>query len=303
LLDQGVTKAYVTALLASTDARILTESAGYMRHEREIAEARLKAGDIAESDLKQIQVATGQYELQAKSAEAAAVQARIALEVLLGVNRPKGDSQLIDSFDEIPLEPPAASPSETTAARPDVIAAETDLRAAKESLKLQRAVRIPDPTFSVGYEHDPPGGGPPVDTVNFGVSFPLPIWNRNRGNISAAQAALDQSGFALEKIRAQAASDLSDSETAYREASERMQRYREQIRPQSAAARASVAYKYEKGGATLVDLLEAERTDNDVRIATAQALADTASAAASLAAARAAVSETELNSTKWQYSK
>lgn len=302
-LDQGVTKAYVAAVLAGANARILTESAGYMRHEREIAEARLKAGDIAESDLKQIQVATGQYELQAKSAEAAAIQARIALEVLLGVNRPKGESQLTDSLDEIHLEPPSASPLETTAARPDVLAAETDLRAAKQNLKLQKAMRIPDPTFSVGYEHEPPGGGPPVDTVNLGVSFPLPIWNRNRGNISAAQAALDQSSFALEKIRAQAASDLSDAETAYREASKRLQRYREQIRPQSAAARASVAYKYEKGGATLVDLLEAERTDNDVRIATAQALADTAGAAASLAAARAAVSETELNSAKWQSSK
>src|SRR5260370_1404801 len=122
-----------------------------MRHEREIAEARFKAGDIAESDLKQIQVATGQFELQAKSAEAAAVQARIALEILLGFNRPKGASQLTDSLDHLHVEPPAASLSDTTAARPDVLAAESDLRAAMENLKLQKAVRIPDPTFSVGY--------------------------------------------------------------------------------------------------------------------------------------------------------
>jgi hypothetical protein len=45
-------------------------------------------------------------------------------------------------------------------------------------------------------------------------------------------------------------------------------------------------------------LLDAERTDNDVRLATVQAMADTASAAADLTAARAVLPETELNSVK-----
>jgi outer membrane protein TolC len=65
LLDQGVTKAYVAALLANENARILCQSAAYMQHEQGIGETRFKAGDIAESDLKQIQVAAGQYILQA----------------------------------------------------------------------------------------------------------------------------------------------------------------------------------------------------------------------------------------------
>jgi outer membrane protein TolC len=134
-LDQGVTKAYVAALLADENERVLHESAGYMRHQQKIAELRFKAGDLAESDLKQIQVAAEQY----------------------------------------------------------------------------------------------------------------------------------------------------------------VKRYQEQIRPQSASARASVVFKFEKGGATLVDLLEAERTDNDVRLATAQAMADTASTAADLTAARTSLTETELN--------
>jgi outer membrane protein TolC len=49
--------------------------------------------------------------------------------------------------------------------------------------------------------------------------------------------------------------------------------------------RESVAFAYEKGGSSLVDLLEAERADNDARLATAQALSDTASAVADLQAA------------------
>jgi cobalt-zinc-cadmium efflux system outer membrane protein len=134
-----------------------------------------------------------------------------------------------------------------------------------------------------------------VDTIGLGVSFPLPIWNQNKGAIDAARAQVEQSRLALAKLRAQMTGDLVNAQSAYDEASSRFHRYREQIRPQSASARESVRFKFDQGGATLVDLLEAERTDNDVRLATAQAMADTASTAADLAAARTTLTESELD--------
>ena len=294
-LDQGVTKAYVAALLADENERVLHDSAGYMRHELEIAEERFKAGDLAESDLKQIQVSAEQYVLQEAAAKAAAVQARTAVEILLGISRPKGVWQPADSLEQISGSSPSESNSRTNALRPDVLAAKTDLQTAEENLKLAKAMRIPDPTFSVGYEHNPPGGGPPVDTVNIGMSFPLPLWNQNKGAINAARAAVEQSRLAFAKLQAQMTSDVINAEAAFDEASSRLKRYHEQIRPQSASARESVVFKFEKGGATLVDLLEAQRTDNDVRLATAQAMADTASTAADLTAAKTTLTETELN--------
>ena len=298
LLDQGLTKAYVTALLANENARILRESAGYMEHEQEIAETRFQAGDLAESDLKQIQVAAGQYVLQANAAETAAVQSRIAVEILLGDHAPRGDWQATDSLEQISGEISPASEIKTNALRPDVLAAETDLRAANAYLKLQKASRIPDPTIALQFEHNPPGGGPAEDTVGIGISFPLPIWNQNKGNIDTAKAGVEQSRLALEKLRAQSSASLANAEVSFHEASARLQRYRAEIRPRSASARASVIFKFEKGGASLVDLLQAERTDNDVRIATAQAMADTASTSADLFAAKTALTETELSAVK-----
>ena len=46
-----------------------------------------------------------------------------------------------------------------------------------------------------------------------------------------------------------------------------------------------MAYAYQKGGASLLDLLVAERNDNDVRLAAAQAASDTAATAAAFKAA------------------
>jgi cobalt-zinc-cadmium efflux system outer membrane protein len=298
-LDQGVTKAYIAALLAGENARILSESARLLLHEAEIAQARFKAGDISESDKKQIEINAEQFELQAKSAEAAAIQARIAVEILMGVSQPKGSWLAAGSLDELvqaPL-PPVQEPA-SDAARPDVLAAEADLRGAKANLQLQRAIRIPDPTVLIEYQHQPPGGGPPVDTLGIGVSFPLPLWNLNGGNIKAAQASVDQFAFAVGKIRTQRAADMANAESEYNEAHARWLKYRDQTAPKSTQVRESVAFAYEKGGASLVDLLDAERTDNDVRLATVQAMSDTANAIADLVAARNVLPQRELAARK-----
>ncbi len=294
-LEQGVTKAYIAAVLAESNARILGESSAYLAREAQIAKARLNAGDISDSDKKQIEINAEQFDLQAQSAQAAAAQARIQVEVLMGERQPRGHWTPVDSLADLAKTQVAEAQAQAGAARADVLAAEADLKKSMADLMLQRAMRIPDPTFSLLYQHDPlPPGPPPPDTFGIGVSFPLPIWNRNGGNIKAAQAARDQFDAALGKVRGQAAADISNAQVEYKEARERMQRYQGQIGPQASQVRQSVSFAYEKGGASLVDLLDAQRTDNDVRLATAQAMADTASAEADLTGATAVLTESQL---------
>jgi len=298
-LYQGVTKAYIAALLAEESVGILNESSHLLRHEADIAGSRFKAGDISDSDKKQIEINAEQYALQAKSAEASAVQARIGVEILMGVARPTGNWVSAGSLDElvqVPV-PPVQEPT-PEAARPDVLAAEADLRSAKANLQLQKAIRIPDPTLLLEYQHQPPNSGPPVDTLGIGVSFPLPLWNLNGGNIKAAQASVDQSALAAGKVKTQMEADVANAESEFGEAHARWLSYRDQTAPKSTKVRESVAFAYEKGGASLVDLLDAERTDNDIRLATIQAISDTANAISDLIAARTVLSQRELEARK-----
>jgi cobalt-zinc-cadmium efflux system outer membrane protein len=298
-LDQGVTKAYVAALLAGYNEQVLTESARFMKREEDIAQSRFAAGDLSDSDLKQIQIGAEQFQLQEATAHAAAIQARIQVEILMGVRQPKGDWSPTDTLEQMDAVIPPPPQATAGAARPDVLAAEADLRGSRFNLKLQRAMRIPDPTVFVQYQHDPlPPGPPPADTFGLGVSFPLPLWNLNGGNIRAAEAAVEQFDLALGKVKAQNASDVANAQVEYREAYDRLQRYQTLIVPQSAKSRGAVAFAFEKGSASLVDLLEAERTDNTVRMAMAQAQSDTASAVADVLAAQNVLSETELESNR-----
>jgi len=283
LLDQGVTQAYVGVLLAERNHDVLADSATSLRQEARIAGVRQRAGDISLADQNQIEIAAERLELDAAGAEAGARKTRVALEVLLGEKEPRGEIKLADSLDSLGnVSTEARNTPSATFSRPDLVAAEAARAQAEADLRLQKAVRIPDPTFLAQYEHEPPDQ---PNTVGFGVSFPLPLWNRNGGNLAAARAVLQQTTTNAEKVRAQVMADIAVARMSYSAAVTRWQRYRDELTPKSRQVRDSVSLAYEKGGAALLDLLAAQRNDNEVRLATTQAAADAANAAANLRAA------------------
>jgi cobalt-zinc-cadmium efflux system outer membrane protein len=285
LLDLGVSKAYIAALLAEANSRILNDTAQSLRKESNISADRLKAGDMSESDRTQIEIAAARAELDARTAETNALSARVAVEVLLGSRHPTGTWHPADSLEKLAGSDFSFAGKNRAdgVPRPDLAAVEAALRKAEEDLRLQKAMRIPDPTFLVQYEHEPPDQ---PNTIGIGISIPLPLWNSNKGNIRAAEATRDQAATQIGKVQGQIASDLVTALNGQHEALARWKHYREEVRPKSARVLEILSYSYKKGGVPLVSLLQASRDDNDVRLATAQAMSDSANAAATLAAAR-----------------
>src|SRR5689334_17719803 len=156
-LDAGVTQAYVTVLLAEQKRQILTDSAASLRKEAGIAEARQHAGEISLADKSQIEIAAERLELDATSAEAEARNARIALEAVLGVKQPDGTLRLSDRLEPLAeIRPGETNLQAALARRPDIRAAESARGKAEADMRLQKAMRIPDPTFLGQYEHEPP---------------------------------------------------------------------------------------------------------------------------------------------------
>lgn len=282
LLLQGVTQAYAAALAALKQADVLADSAAKLRREADIAAHRLRAGDMSASDKAQLEIAADQDELGAESERAVAKTAVVTLEILLGEPSPSGSTALADTLDDWVRRIPPDLEQAPIGSRPDIAAAEASLSQADANVRLQMRQRIPDVTASVQYERNPPAQ---PDTVGVGLSLPLPIWDRFDGEILAAKAAREQSQAQLDKVRIQAAADVAAARVAYHEASQRARRYEESLAPKSAEVLRSVSYAFERGGAALLDLLEAERNDNAIRVACVQAKADAASTAAMLAAA------------------
>lgn len=283
----AVTRAYVAARVAETGARIQRDSAASLRREADIAGTRLRAGDISVAEKQQIEIAADRLELDAARAEADARAARVQLQVLLGVPKPDGVVELSDTLESLAARPPEGGGAAPPAGlRPDVAAAEADVRRAEADYRLAKANRVPDPTFLVQYEREPPDQ---ANTLGFGVSLPLPLWNRNQGAIAAADAARRQARIHADQAAAQVAAELAMAIQGHEAAWKRREHFVHEVLPKSTAVRESITLAYERGGASLLDLLTAQRNDNEVRLAEAQATADAAIARAALDAARSIV--------------
>jgi len=88
-LDLGITRGYVTVAQAEENVRVLRQSAATLREEVRIAEVRHKAGEISTADRSQIEITADRFELEAKTAESSAAQARVAKQRPLIIMTPK----------------------------------------------------------------------------------------------------------------------------------------------------------------------------------------------------------------------
>ena len=280
-LRAAVVKAYASAALVEANARIDRQSAGYLREEARIADERWRTGDISRSDRDQIEIAASELELKARSSEFAAKAQRIALELLLGLEEPRGETAIADSI-EFLAERATTFVPRVAPERADLLAARAELTRAEAALRERRAERLPELSLVAQFEHAPPDR---PNTVGAGLALPLPLWNRNAGEIAAAQAARDQAERDVRRIEAGVTSDIAQAQAAYEESVTRWTQYRDALRSRSDEIRRSVSLAYEKGGASLVDLLAAQRNDNDIRLEAIQAASDAVTAAAALEAA------------------
>jgi outer membrane protein, heavy metal efflux system len=280
-LELAVARAYVAALVAESSADVLEQSSKSLREEAAIASRRFAAGEISASDKTQIEMAAERFHLDARTAELASISARAGLQLLLGSTNADGSIRLTESLETLSRADPISAAGATP--RPDVVAAQADGRRAEADVRLQKAQRIPDPTVLVQVEHAPPDS---PFSVGVGVSFPLPIWNQNGGAIHLAEANASQARTALDRVTAQAHAEVLAARRDLEDARVRNRTYEENLCPKSAEIRKTIAYAYQKGGASLLDLLAAERNDNDVRLAAVKAAADVATAAAALRAAQ-----------------
>lgn len=74
--------------------------------------------------------------------------------------------------------------------RPDYLAKQKEIEANELNLKWQKSLSIPDITLGANYDQR---SGAFQKETNLTLDIPLPLWNKNKGNIKYAQNILDQS--------------------------------------------------------------------------------------------------------------
>lgn len=244
---------------------------------------RAEKGDISETDLLRIQTQRLSFENDMADARLALKTAKIALRHAVSPERVPEEFDVAGTlaFHGFPRMSRAEMRNRAVANRPDVLAASQGIQKAEADLTLQHAKAYPDIQPQVGVNETHDNG----NYVSLGATIQLPIFDRNQGEIARASAGIDRAQKLYEAARAQVIADVDASYVAARIAYDRYVMIRDTYLPKARGAREGVEIAYRKGGASLIDYLDAERTYRDTSKSSISALSDYASSLAQLEAA------------------
>jgi cobalt-zinc-cadmium efflux system outer membrane protein len=265
----NVGQQFVSVLLAESTLQFALKDFQSFQQTVEISEAQFKAGYIGEGDYLKIKLQLLQFQTDVSSARLAKIQALVGLRELLGYNAVPADYDVIGDLAYQPLK---ANMEDLQARalrdRPDFRAAELGITAAQSQIRLAKANAKVDVNGTFDFTHV---SG--ENTVSIFANFELPFFNRNQGEIARTGYALTQA-----QEQQQAASDtvLSDVSIAYeavKSNDEVVQLYTSGYLKQAQDSLEISEYAYKRGAASLLDFLDAERSNRSVQLAYRQALA------------------------------
>jgi cobalt-zinc-cadmium efflux system outer membrane protein len=248
---------------------------------RDLVKTRFRLGSVSEADVARAESAKLEADQAVDAAYGDLLNQQANMAFLLGVRGtvPNYDveSHVLD-YRELPVLAEYASSGLLQMAqrnRPDLKAAEYQEQQARTSLDLARRQRFPDIALSVAYTQlgDGQNASQP-SSISVGVSAPLPLFYQNQGEIAKANANIQTQIIQRTKLNAQISSDVAASWAGFTTARRRVLRMQDELLHQVDYALKLVAIQYEKGAATLLELLDARRTFISVNLEYRQNLSD-----------------------------
>lgn len=183
-----------------------------------IYQAQLDKGNVSLKEVVRLKAALFSLESERKELANDISEYQAALNLLLG-NRPPRTLQPVlraATANSLRLEslPLAQALEIARESRPDLRAAEAVNRQEQQNLRVQKALAVPDLTVGGLYDFN---GAVGKNYTGLTVGVPLPLFNRNQGNIKSAEAQIKASEQALNQQATQVETEVAE---AYAKAAE-----------------------------------------------------------------------------------
>ncbi len=253
----STTKAFVALLGAQQRLDLLVELEKLARDGVDSSASRVRAGAAPVVARTRAEVVLLSVQLDRAQAERDLESRRVALSATWGSSAPTFSGALGDLSSGLVEPPPLAQLSARAASNPDLARWGAELEAREASLSLAKALRLPDPTFRLAGRHFNANDD---GALVFGVSLPLPLFNRNQGNALAAaheveRAHAQQMASAL-AVRSSLARTYQELSAAFNLA----RSLREETLPVARRAFEGTREGYRRGTFRYLDVLDAQRT-------------------------------------------
>ena len=271
LVDLAVQRAYLQVVLAKAEREVARAALDDIDRMLGITKARFGQGEIAGGELRRLQVERLRFVDDQFATDLAFRNAKAALLAVMGFADLSRDFDVSGALTELPIVlttfaaagaadtlDRAAIERQAMLNRPDLLAARTEQQRADTETLLQRALRTPNITAGGGYKRTLTSNG-----IVFGVTVPVPLFNRNPGGVARAEAERRRAENRATAAEIGIRLDVQQSANAIEVNQARVRYIEQETLGAAREARDAVMAAYQVGEAGLIDYLDAQRAFRD----------------------------------------
>lgn len=255
-LRANVTAAYLDALTAQEHVALARESLSLAGKATNAASRRVAAGKISPLEQTRSQVAEAGARLELSQALADAALARRRLAAYWGSAQPEQRPLLTPDIN-LAVIPSLAELQARLDASPQLQRARMQVAREEAQARLAQADRVPDLALTLGRKKDSLSN---VSQTVVGLSVPLPLFNRNQGNLLSALRRVDKAKTDAEVEYLKASQALADAHQRALVSQEQIDSMRKDILPAAQSAFEASVTGFELGKFGFIDVLDAQRT-------------------------------------------
>lgn len=223
-----------------------------------VATEKYRTGDAARLDVNVAETELSRAESEVLSAERALAGTRVDLAIVLGLPWAATLGVVGDLADRSLLaqQPAGAEPEQ----RPDVLAAQSEVKAAAAQLSLARAALVPDVALRWNYGHE---DGQAV--ARPGLALTVPLFNHGQGERGEARARRERARVELERTRAAATAEAEAARAALAAAVAAARQLEEHGVPRALETESMARESYRAGKMDLLGVLVVRREALETR--------------------------------------
>ena len=254
-LRATVVSAFHDVLLAQEHVKLAGEAAQLAKRASDAAGKRVQAGKVSPVEGTRAKVAEATARLEAAQAASELRLSRQRLAATWGDASPRFDT--VEAGNALAPVPTFDAVSARLAASPSLRRAQIEVQRRSALSDLERAKRTPDLTVSLGVKRDEQVGR---NQAVIGLSIPLPLFDRNQGNLLEALRREDKSRDELAAADIQLKSAVTQAWGRLDTAGTEARTIREQVMPGAQSAYDAATQGFELGKFNFLDVLDAQRT-------------------------------------------
>ena len=174
--------------------------------------------------------------------------------------------------------------------RADILALKKEIDVSKYAINVAKAGRIPEVELSLGYGSNAQvknelAPSPKFNGIEFGLSFPIPLFDRNKGEILSAEMGKKQAEYRYIQSEIQLKSEVISAYNYFTITDKKMNLFKSGLVKSAKDALDQKKAEYHKGDIHLIEVLDAQRSYDQVLLSFYSAIFDKSQALVKLESA------------------